>query len=43
MAPLIWDEWKATIQSLPNDKACRPSKLHNEFYKHAGPQVAQLI
>ena len=42
MASPTWDEWKSTIQSLPNDKACGPSKLHNEFYKHAGPQVALL-
>jgi len=42
MASPTWDEWKTTIQSLPNDKACEPSKLHNKFYKHAGPQVALL-
>ncbi len=42
MVPLTWEEWTATIQSLPNDKACGPSKLHNEFYKHAGPHIAKL-
>src|SRR6266498_634712 len=42
MNPPTWDEWQATIQSLPNDKACGPSNLHNEFYKHAGPKVANL-
>ncbi len=31
-----WDEWINTLQSLLNDKACGPSKLHNKFYKHAG-------
>jgi len=43
MDPPTWEEWQVTIQSLPNDKACGPSKLHNEFYKHASPQVAQLV
>src|SRR6266540_1424801 len=42
MIPPTWEEWQATIQSLPNDKACGPSNLHNEFYKHAGPKVANL-
>src|SRR6266540_7513386 len=42
MDPPTWEEWNNTIHSLPNDKACGPSKLHNEFYKHAGPHVALL-
>jgi len=42
MIPPTWDEWNVTLQSLPNDKACRPSKLHNEFYKHAGPFTKKL-
>src|SRR6266540_2532406 len=42
MIPPTWEEWQATIQSLPNDKACELSNLHNEFYKHAGPNVAKL-
>src|SRR6266542_7118579 len=42
MNPPTWDEWQATIQSLPNDKACGPSKLHNEFYKHAGNNTKRL-
>ncbi len=33
MVPPTWDEWSAILQSLPNDKACGPSNLHNEFYK----------
>ncbi len=39
IVPLIWDEWSATLQSLPNDKTCGPSMLYNEFYKRAGPSV----
>ena len=42
MDPPTWDEWRSTIQALPNDKACGLSTLHNEFYKHASPHVAQL-
>ena len=42
MIALTREEWQATVQSLPNDKACGPSNLHNEFYKHADPKVADL-
>ncbi len=42
MVPPTWDEWIATLQSLPNDKACGPSTLHNEFYKHAGLPLKKL-
>ncbi len=42
MTSPTWDEWIATLQSLPNDKACGPSKLHNEFYKHAGLSTKKL-
>src|SRR6266540_4384229 len=38
-----WDEWTATLQSLPNDKACGLSQLHNEFYKHADDATKQLL
>jgi len=42
MTPPTWEEWLATLQSLPNDKAYGPSKLHNEFYKHAGLSTKKL-
>src|SRR6266498_2504579 len=42
MVPPTWDEWLVSLQSLPNDKAAGPSKLHNEFYKHVGPSMKQL-
>src|SRR6266498_801394 len=42
MIPPTWDEWITTINALPNDKACGPSSLHNEFYKHAGLSLKKL-
>ena len=42
MVPPTWDEWRVTLQSLPNDKACGPSKLHNKFYKKAGSSLQRL-
>jgi len=42
MTPPTWKEWNQTLQSLPNDKACDLSKLHNEFYKHSGPFTKRL-
>ena len=31
------------MQSLPNDKACGPFQLHNEFYKHADDSTKKLL
>jgi len=42
MVPPTWDEWIVNLQSLPNDKASGPSKLHNKFYKHACISVKKL-
>jgi len=42
MVPPTWDEWIVNLQSLPNDKASEPFKLHNEFYKHACISVKKL-
>ena len=42
MEPPTWDEWISTLQTLPNDKTCDPSMLHNEFYKHAANPVKRL-
>jgi len=37
-----WDEWICILRALPNDKACGPSMLHNEFYKKAGSSLQHL-
>jgi len=42
MDPPTWDEWNNAVQSMPNGKACGPSNLHNEFFKHAGTATKHL-
>ncbi|SRR6266540_4821225 len=43
MDPPTWDKWISVMQSMPNDKACGPSNLHNKFYKHADMATKHLI
>jgi len=42
MIPLTQDEWFSVLDQLPNDKACGPSQILNEFYKHAGPSICSF-
>ena len=42
MTPPTQDEWFSILDQLPNDKACDPSQIPNEFYKHAGPSIYLL-
>ncbi len=42
IVPSTWDEWNNTIKSLPNDKVCGLSSLHNEFFRHAGKSLQLL-
>jgi len=42
MVPPTWEEWIGILQSLPNDKACGLSNLHNEFYKQTGISSKKL-
>ena len=37
------DEWSLIINSLPNGKACGPSKISNEMLKHLGPCTSKTF
>ncbi|GET59005.1 RNA-directed DNA polymerase from mobile element jockey-like [Rhizophagus irregularis DAOM 181602=DAOM 197198] len=42
MSPILTDEWKNTINSMPNNKASGPSKISYEMLKHLTGEAFNL-
>ncbi|PKB97828.1 hypothetical protein RhiirA5_421482 [Rhizophagus irregularis] len=42
MSPILEEEWKNTIQSMPNNKASGPSKISYEMLKHLTGEAFNL-
>ncbi|GET52393.1 RNA-directed DNA polymerase from mobile element jockey-like [Rhizophagus irregularis DAOM 181602=DAOM 197198] len=42
MSPILEEEWKNTIQSMPNNKASGPSKISYEMLKHLTGETFNL-
>ncbi|GET56271.1 RNA-directed DNA polymerase from mobile element jockey-like [Rhizophagus irregularis DAOM 181602=DAOM 197198] len=42
MSPILADEWKNTINSMPNNKASGPSKISYEMLKHLSRKAFNL-